>query len=61
MRTLKLDTLSFIASPNEKKFILLRSEKADNPKLPRDLAQLLVALGLQTYISVKKAHKNIIP
>jgi hypothetical protein len=32
MRTLKLDTLSFIASPNEKKFILLRSEKADDPE-----------------------------
>jgi len=27
-------------------------------ELPRDLAQLLVALDLQTSISVKKAHKN---
>lgn len=38
MRTLKLDTLSFIASPNEKKFILLRSEKADNPEFLESFA-----------------------
>ncbi len=29
MRTIELDPISFIASPEEKKFILLRSEKAD--------------------------------
>ncbi|MCH2213582.1 MAG: amidohydrolase [Flavobacteriales bacterium] len=29
MRTVKLDAISFLASPEEKKFILLRNEKAD--------------------------------
>jgi len=33
MRTLKLDTLSFIASPKEKKFILLRSDNTNIIKL----------------------------
>ncbi|WMN12690.1 hypothetical protein QYS49_34305 [Marivirga salinae] len=30
MRTIELDALSFIASPNEKKIILLRAEQADD-------------------------------
>jgi len=32
MRTITLNELSFIASPNEKKFILLRSEEADKDR-----------------------------
>lgn len=38
MRTIELDALSFIASPEEKKFILLRSEKADDETFLKDFA-----------------------
>lgn len=38
MRTIVLDSLSFIASPNEKKFILLRAEQADDPNFLENFA-----------------------
>ncbi|WKV12642.1 hypothetical protein [Marivirga harenae] len=38
MRTIALDALSFIASPNEKKFVLLRAEQADDQNFLENFA-----------------------
>jgi hypothetical protein len=45
MRTIALDALSFSASPNEKKFILLRVEQADdhNFSLPKILNRQVIS------------------
>jgi len=50
MRTIELNALSFIASPDEKKFILLRSEKAEDETFLKDFV-------VPRIISKKNAHK----